>query len=775
MVGRDEDPTAALGQFLLDQGRAAGLSARDIERHFQRRADQEKARVAAGQEAPVDPVNDMSYSKSHLDRLFKGAASLPSKRFIKIFLEITSSAAGVRQSFHIELVRKADDLLAAAHQWRRSQRVTKPSELSAKASSEPAVATLQVQLELERAHRIEDSLRWALSDTQLLITTLLQIISTLREIVIELDAWHIQALRAGADLGTTNITENQRVEALAQKATAESQLARANARRMLLESLWEQAHSNVHRLSLHTGLKEVVTLPVGPALPAQKPVAADLLPHSGLQDIAAALGKAEEINTAEDRQVYEWQQNLTSNAALQPDDEYSILLAATRLTDAANRTTAINALIKDWSQNPETRDALVRLTLDEDMEVRLTATRSLAKNWSGDGAAREAVTSRTRDHDSLVQKAAVWGLAQAWQGDSVARDALVTLTRDNSEETREIAVEGLAQGWSGDVAARDALLPLASDNVRCVRETTVEMLLEGWPGDLLTRDALLDLVQSDDTTLREMAASGLCIGWPDDATVSATFVELLHDASPIVRWAAERQLNKKGNAFTVNPRPSLKETESRDDSDEWKHSLGGTVNPKRKPSSKHDCPLVASRVPYDYSTDSPLEVISTLRRGMGFTTGINHVSGNNGSGKTILLMALALRAGAVTVSDLKRFGYMPPLVLELAEKIDLLWHKQPSPNECFYLNQDRGSQSRRYVGVDRALNDARYRLFLLDEPWGAFVQGRMTPAAHLMNQRAQEGCQFIVVSQHFRPVGAGSVNSIRIGRRRMLDGEDLLR
>jgi hypothetical protein len=76
----------ALGRFLRDQSQAACLSARDIEQRFQHRAHQETERIAAGQEPPVDPVSGMNFSKSHLDRLFKGTASLPSRHFVKVFL-----------------------------------------------------------------------------------------------------------------------------------------------------------------------------------------------------------------------------------------------------------------------------------------------------------------------------------------------------------------------------------------------------------------------------------------------------------------------------------------------------------------------------------------------------------------------------------------------------------------------------------------------------------------------------------------------------------------
>src|SRR5689334_6397534 len=77
-AGPDEGASKALGQFLQQQSRAAGLTAREIEERFRLRADQEQAQIAGGQAPPADPVSSMNFSKSHLDRLFKGATSPPS-------------------------------------------------------------------------------------------------------------------------------------------------------------------------------------------------------------------------------------------------------------------------------------------------------------------------------------------------------------------------------------------------------------------------------------------------------------------------------------------------------------------------------------------------------------------------------------------------------------------------------------------------------------------------------------------------------------------------
>ncbi|MFJ2020911.1 HEAT repeat domain-containing protein [Streptomyces nodosus] len=666
-----------------------------------------------------------------------------------MFLEITSSAAGMNPALHQKLCRMADDLLTAVHQYRRYKRVEKSAAPTPPTSPEATVATLQIQVELERAHRIEDRLRWALSDAQLLMTTLLQIIGSLRDIIIDLDTKHIQALHLGAESFAAEPAASSRLQALSQKATAESQLARVNERRLLLETLWEQAHANVHRLSQHPDVPKIETLPAGPALPQHDILSTDFLTQPALDDIAAALIKAENINIAEDRKTHEWQENLSPATDLASADEQAILLAATRLTDAENRKTALVTLTKNWPHSLTTRDALVRLTCDEESQIRKTATRTLGRDWSDDDAARQAVIAATRDPDSKVQAVAVWILTQSWRGDSIARDAVVALSIDDSEETRETAIEGLAEGWPGDKTALEALVRLTYDRASRVRETAVEVLLEGWPGDISARDTLLNLVHSDDISMREVAAASLCAGWPGDPSVTAVFLELQHDDVPIIRWVAERALIQEGYPLNNPPR---------------EHRRNLTQSRQAAGSIDHGT-LIASRVPYDFSTEKPLEAIWALRQGISFDPGVNVISGRNASGKTILLMALALQIGAVTWRELSG-SYSPSLSLEVANNLELLWHSKPSPEECFYLNP-RSSDMKRSAHLEDALKEGKYRLYLLDEPMGARGLEMIQSISSRINKLAQQGCQFIITTSDVERVGFTDGKLIRLGRRRI--------
>ncbi|MEV7245424.1 HEAT repeat domain-containing protein [Streptomyces sp. NPDC093248] len=767
-MGFDEEPDVTLGRFLRDQSQAACLSTRDIEQRFEHRARQERMRIEAGHEPPVDPVSDMKFSKSHLDRLFKGTASLPPKRFIEVFLEITSSATRIQPELHRKLCRQADDLLTAARKCRQRRRSEKPPASTPKAPAEVAVATLQVQLELERAHRTQDRLRWALSDAQLLMTTLLQIISTLRNIVTDLDTAHLKALRDNAESATIDVTANQRIQALTHKATAEDQLERVNERRALLENLWEQAHSNVHRLSLHPDVTEVKSLPAGPALPQQKLLSTTIPTQPALADIAAALDKAQEINNAEERKAHDFQRSLIPNTDLQPIDELSTLLAATQLTDAANRETALRTLIKHWSRSPRTRDALVRLTVDDQPDIRALATLHLARTWSRDTAAREALIAVTRDSELKVQTIAVWGLAQAWAGDTDAFDALVSLTQDRSKQAREIAAEGLAAGWPGDAAAREALLPLLQDAVQQVRETVIEVLLERWQGDVITRDALLALSHTTDVAMREVAVNGLCLGWPSDAAVTDALVAMLADPVPTVRWAAERGLTFRGQSVAMSRTGFTDNKRSRD----VREPTSDPNSPKQKDNPKKYGYLIAARVPHEYDTEGPLPGITTLRRGISFDPGINVIYGGNGTGKTLFLKSLAIRAGVFKESRLRQMSKHSPLAQNLANNLEILLAEDFMPEDCFYTNWAEDGQPRRNV-IEAALAEPpKYRLYLLDEPTAPYDFGAVSRLFKKMHLLSRQGCQFIVVTNDLarpRPIVPIGAKVIRFGSSRLRD------
>ncbi|MEW1923817.1 hypothetical protein, partial [Streptomyces sp. NPDC088360] len=361
-----------------------------------------------------------------------------------VFLEITSNVAGINVEEHRRLYRQAEVLWNAARQNRQS-RLAKGSALQSRDSVESTVAVLQVQLQLERAQRAEDGLRWALSDSHLLLGTLLQIISALREIIVNLDVQLVQMVRATEEATSRKLAERQRSQAKSYKQSAEAQFDRVDQRRRMLEVLWDQAHSNVRRLKLHAEFPDITALPEGPALPSQQILPDGGLARPALVDIATALGKVQEHEDVEDQVARELKKIIISDSPLLPDGELAILLAATRLTDTENRRIALRALLKSWPSRLETRDVLVRLSRDEESSLRLVAAQALIDKWSGDVDARDALVALTRGGDANAREVAVLGLAKGWSGDVDARDALVALTRGGDANAREVAVLGLAK------------------------------------------------------------------------------------------------------------------------------------------------------------------------------------------------------------------------------------------------------------------------------------------------------------------------------------------
>ncbi|MFD8654723.1 HEAT repeat domain-containing protein [Streptomyces mirabilis] len=709
-AGSGRQPDAPLGQFLLSQANRAGLSARDIAERFQELANQEASRIEDGADAPADPINEMSFSKSHLDRLYKGSASLPSKRFLTIFLGVTSHAAGIRPEHRRELHQRADELLALEHRNRRNRRAEIPSSTS-QVPTEAVVATLQIQLELERAQRTEDRLRWALSDTQRLMETLLRIINALRDIVTEVDTK--LRLYAAKEPEVQALAKRQRIQAQSYKATAEAQFDRVNQRRRLLETLWDQAHENLQRLALHAKATDIPSLSAELALP-QIPLPEEFHTQSTLVDIATALGKVQKHNEAEEQTILELQHTIMTDTPLKLDDEFNILVAATRLTDDKTRRTALRTLLENWPHHRETRDTLVRLAHDEQSEIR---------------------------------RITAWSLAEGWAGDPAARDALIALAHDSGASVRETAVLGLAEGWAGDPAARDALIALAHDSGASVRETAVLGLAEGWAGDPATRDALIALVHDDDVYVRMAVAESLADVWLDDAIADAALQTLSCDASPSVRWAA-----RQGDATHAG-----------------RH--GGTP----QETGRGENILLAVRVPTDHILPGSIPLFDRLRRGIAFDAGLTVLIGGNGTGKTILLDALT-RLAPRSITDLPPSLNPSDISRQLAEILEVAWNEQRTLECVYYLSGyyfEQWRKKSKASGIEGWLESwsalmgdkqGPNHLFLLDEPTGFDheVRGLMYEK---LNELVSQGNQVIIASAQNSWIEAPTARVIRIDKR----------
>jgi hypothetical protein len=731
----DHNPSVVFGRYLQAQAKEAGLSAREITQRFKERAEEEANSPSQGQGRVATSTNNLRFSKSHLDRLFKGTASLPPKEFVRVYLEITSAAGSLSLERHKQAVTKAETLLLEAHRFRRS---TNSGDLSktAQEPAEHALATLQVRLELERTLHIESRLRWALGDAQFLITTLMQIIGTLRNIIQDLDASSIRDPH-----GVSTLREHQREEAFSQKRNAELQLSLATERRTLLENLWDQAHANIHRLSSHPDVADIPLLPDAPVMPQQPLLAVHT--ESTLTDIATALDKVQEVNGTEGRQAREWQHELTSTGQLNEDAELRTLVACTRLADADTRRTALRALVRSWPDELETRDALIRMTQDENNDIQDFATESLIELWPEDSDSLNAIVKVAAARRPIVQLIAVSGLAKRWRGNTVARDALVNLAQSGSNFTREIAAQGLGIGWPGDSTAHGALLRLAMDEHTWL--TALESLHDGWPGDAGLRTALVTLSRSSNASVRCTSADMLGRGWLNDPDATAALLALMSDATPTVRWIAERALLRHGiSDVPVQPVPD-------------------TADESSTPA------LIAARLPHQFTSRRPLKVIDALHRGIHFDSPLTAIIGDNATGKTILLETLADSLGVLspTGRGTGRPLNSSPLALRLANQIELLWRNKPEPQECVYVRAGFRLTNREEIYANLTTWARACRMVLVDD----FNVSMETREIDRFFKKArgvavQTGCQFILATAHGRHMIPEGVNVVHLGRHR---------
>jgi HEAT repeat protein len=601
------------------------------------------------------------------------------------------------------------------------------------------VAVLQAQLDLERARHEADRLRWTLGETELLMTTLLQIIGALREIIVELD---------GRQYGGT---EDELRQAYAHRRTAETQLDRVNDRRRHLELLWELARAGVHRLSAHPDVTVTAGLPGDTAWPSRRPLVPEVLVQPALADIAAALSRAEQL-IAEDERAARDAQPPSGPEPLGPEDEFAVLLSATRLRDPGSRRMAVDSLIANWLDRPATRAVLVGLAGDPDEKVRLCVVEGLSRDRSSERAVHDALIRLLRDTSISVHRLALSCLTRTWPGDPEVRDVLVSLLSRLPREARRRSVEALSEGWRGDPTARDAVAALSGDEDRRVREALVRALATGWPGDAVARDAVSALTGDEDRRVREAAIMALVRAWsqddrvraslltmvcdrnlrireriptviaaalPGDPVAAAALRVLLADRTPTVRWAAERALELWDGSEAREVSAALR---------------AQCAEPSR-PDGRYL--LAAARIPSDFvdpaAHDPSLGLLHALRHGIAFDAGITVLLGQPGTGKTIMLNALALRTGAAQAA--REMSALSPVLAECLELVTS--HRSPRRVVC---------NTGRWREVDPAWlhgqADPPNCLYLLDAPFTS-VEGAVAGFG-AMQELVREGCQFVV-------------------------------
>ncbi|MER5347120.1 HEAT repeat domain-containing protein [Streptomyces mirabilis] len=544
------DPRRAFADFLHAQAAEAGMGADKIAKAFEAAARQQqeqlKVRREAGQtvEPPAHPISEMAASKSHIDRLFKGQAHpKPPLPFTLQFLKITNLTAGLSAEEHRSRCERARSLLQAI---RDTPAPLLPVRLLATDNEteehrEDAVAVLRLEVDLERARHTETRLRYALRDHDVLLSTLLQIVSMLREIIADNDIRELRARRIPIELARVRDETRQ---ALDHKATAQQEADRATARIRILEDLWNRARAEAQRLASHLDAADSPLSHLDPQQAPQPLLASELLTRPALDDIGAALAKAHEVSLREEKAVQELQSAITpQDGPLEPDEELSVLINATRLSDPAARRTALTALVNSWSHDPVAKEAVLRLADDLNEGVRIAAVEALAEGWPGDPDVRETVLRHIDDLDEKVRWTAVKALAEGWPGDHVGWTAVLRLAQDHHKDARRAAVEALAKGWKGETAALERVLDLTSDRDANVRETAFAALAKGWPGNPAARRVVLDRTNFRDWHTRRTAIHALAEGWADNGALR-TLTRLSTDRHTDTRRVAVEALAK---------------------------------------------------------------------------------------------------------------------------------------------------------------------------------------------------------------------------------------
>ncbi|UQT56293.1 HEAT repeat domain-containing protein [Streptomyces durmitorensis] len=497
----------------------------------------------------------MPHSKSHIDRVLK-AQTLPAPvwPFTQQFLMITSRAAGLTAEEHRERLSTAKALVQDVENA-RSAELVHDGATPAESEHEAAVAALRLEVDLERARHTETRLRYALRDAQFLMATLWSIISALRDIISDHAVLAACAQRDGAGPGERARLHDETRLAISHKQSADAEATRVESRIRTLETLWEQAGTELRRLSLHpeaAGLPAPSDDPPQPSRPSRIVIPHELLAQPALDDIAAALHRVHMVNAQEELAVVGFEHDVTPAGMAPAGGEFTVLVAATHLTDPDNRRSALTTLLATWLHRPEAQGVVIRLTADPERDLRQTAAEALAVHWAGDLTALTAVLALFLDSDEGVRATAAEVTAQGWAGHAEARDALIGLIHDVDLRVRCAVVEALADGWAGDVVARDAVVVVAGDHSEWpyeentwrqpLRARAAGSLARGWARDTVARDAVTSLGHDPDADVRGTLPGTLASGWTGDPVARDLVVALARDSSYLTRLSAAMSL-----------------------------------------------------------------------------------------------------------------------------------------------------------------------------------------------------------------------------------------
>ncbi|MFD8952505.1 HEAT repeat domain-containing protein [Streptomyces xanthophaeus] len=418
---------------------------------------------------PGSATGRMASSKSHIDRIFTAQARpKPPVAFTVEFLRITSLRAGLTQQEFKDRCAKARALLEAAMEEPAPAAVV----VAPRREDEGGTAVLRLERDLarmerdlERALRTEERLRYSLHDAKLLLSTLFQITTALREIIVGNDLRELSALRS-ADAQTLEHVREETRQALTHKSTAQHEADRVTARMRVLEGLWDRARTEIHRLAAHPDLAHAALAHPEPG--GSRPLATtELFTQAALDDIAAALTKANEVNTQGEETLQTIASALDGPAVLQaspdspaPNPPPMIAFARTHPHDDELAWAAIASAstihLEDHDHSapapeeavpevPESLMAFARLAGHPSPAMRQAVTRALV-TASRDPAVFDLLKRLSRDPDPDVRRTVALAAAEPrWKDDRNITEIILSLAIDPDPVVRARSVMALAR------------------------------------------------------------------------------------------------------------------------------------------------------------------------------------------------------------------------------------------------------------------------------------------------------------------------------------------
>ncbi|MFJ2732884.1 AAA family ATPase [Streptomyces sp. NPDC087317] len=146
-----------------------------------------------------------------------------------------------------------------------------------------------------------------------------------------------------------------------------------------------------------------------------------------------------------------------------------------------------------------------------------------------------------------------------------------------------------------------------------------------------------------------------------------------------------------------------------------------------------------------------IPMVGLVRQGIAIAPGITVLAGPNGVGKSVVLEALS---HALQGDRARRASGYRPLSQRLATALEITFHHRPRPQDVWYasylgLRTDRDSRLSARESFRIALEEMSPKpgvLYLLDEPEAALAAPLTEDLVSWMNDRVEDGCQFIVAT-----------------------------